>query len=1083
MSYSGYSGSLGYNRFRNSSNQKCCCPPKGDKGESGTGRKGDPGTPGTPGQTGPTGPSGPTGPAGPKGDTGPTGSPGPTGDTGPTGPGGQLDISGTCYSNYIYWDTSPNAWVVGGNTEVKIGCNAGLSGQESKTVAIGYEAGNTDQKKSAIAIGERAGEVKQQTSAIAIGSNAGQTNQNANSVAIGTNAGQTNQQTNAVAIGTSAGTSQNLGCIAIGPNSGTVPTGNYTIAIGAKATGQTSGQSAIAIGTGAGSSTQGGNAIAIGELAGSSSQQKYSVAIGTRAAQISQNDGSVAIGYYAGNDSQQGSANAIGFQAGQKKQQASAIAIGTYAGNETQKDNAIAISTRAGNIQQEFQAISIGLSSGEQNQKDNSIAIGTGAGLQNQSRLSIAMGGLAGAIDQSSNSVAIGLLAGYRQSENSIAIGTAAGYGPSTLDAQPSNSTVINATGFAINAQNTGELYMAPIKYQQNKSVLLYDEDPTSPNYGHVTHCRYAMANIQCQNPPKNIPNRYVYLQQKSYQPYTATSQGPTPNFDWKADASGNFKQDGKDVDLSGVDLSFNHINTRDPSSTYYEWEFDSSGNIAIGDYAGIQEINSKFEKTQTQYCIAIGREAGGPGIPPQHTTTTTKTSQRQQAIAIGLRSGHLNQDASSIAIGTGSGFNHQGTNSIAIGTQAGFHFQGPNSIAIGNMAGFDQSSNSIIINAASVSGGQDASKNQIVLNAGGSIISTYPQEGFYVNPIRRKQQINTLYYDASKNEITYDTSGSALNLKFTDINTSTNEFFGIKETYIAYEAITKGDPVITEISGNRLFAEKIKSLPGKERLIGIAQATVEAGDEITVLQYGYCRANFVYDQPFATVPVSLNNTTNGTTLPLKRSQQYTFTDSGGLGGGYSARENYEITFDLGEGKSGDIDISINSINFEHGGSLTSPIMYDRLGIESSTDGINFTAVKIQGFLTSSVSSPPWSERGIGVVGETGYIFPRNNQVYTDLYGSGTPPSKITIRSVRAIRFYFIADSTTQFDGWDLTISAPSTSSSENNLAINQKLYLYSKDLSKVTNSSESGIELGYSLEETDKTTPTPIFMRLQNTR
>ena len=33
MSYSGYSGSLGYNRFRNSSNQKCCCPPKGDRNQ------------------------------------------------------------------------------------------------------------------------------------------------------------------------------------------------------------------------------------------------------------------------------------------------------------------------------------------------------------------------------------------------------------------------------------------------------------------------------------------------------------------------------------------------------------------------------------------------------------------------------------------------------------------------------------------------------------------------------------------------------------------------------------------------------------------------------------------------------------------------------------------------------------------------------------------------------------------------------------------------------------------------------------------------------------------------------------------
>lgn len=1031
MSYSGYSGSLGYNRFRNSSNQKCCCPPKGDKGESGTGRKGDPGTPGTPGQTGPTGPPGATGPAGPKGDTGPAG---PKGDTGPTGPGGQLDISGTCYSNYIYWDTSPNAWVVGGNTEVKIGCNAGFSGQESKTVAIGYEAGNTDQKKSAIAIGNLAGFDTQDPSSIAIGERAGEVKQQTSAIAIGTNAGQLNQQTNAVAIGTSAGTSQNLGCIAIGPNSGTVPTGNYTIAIGAKATGQTSGQSAIAIGTGAGSSAQAGNTIAIGELAGSSSQQKYSVAIGTRAAQTGQQDGSVAIGYLAGNDIQSRRATAMGFQAGEKGQSEFSVAVGYYAGND--------------------------------NQKEHSVSIGVGAGYIRQSEMSVAIGPIAGAIDQSNNSVAVGYAAGYNQKRDSIAIGSVAGFGPSATDSQDENTIVLNATGAPLNSVtlNGPGFYAAPIRQESLPYLLNYDAK-TTKEITFFTNPNYI---VQQKSYP---PNAYLYLRNQ----IADISKNKTPpDFYLTGDISGNKLDLSGNLDISGV---WDSSSKKSQDVSGLVWDYDPSGNIAIGDYAGLQEINSKFEKTQTENCIAIGREAGGPGIPPG---TTPKTSQGLHAIAIGLKSGHLNQDASSIAIGAGSGLNHQGTNSIAIGTQAGFHFQGANSIAIGNRAGIDQSNNSIIINATGLLLGQDASKNQIVLNAGGSIISTYPQEGFYVNPIRRKQQINTLYYDTVKHEITYDTSGSALNLKFTDITTSTNEFFGIKETYTAYEEITKGDPVITEISGNRLFAGKIKSLPGKERLIGIAQDTVQDGEEITVLQYGYCKANFHYDASFAAIPVSLNNTTNGTTLPLNSSQSYSFTDSGGLGGGYSARENYEITFDLGKDNTGgEIFITINSINFEHGGTLTSPIMYDRLGIESSKDGITFSPVKIQGFLTSSVSSPPWSESGTGVVGETGYIFPRNYQVYTDLYGSGTPPSQITIGSVRAIRFYFIADSTTQFDGWDLTIS--SNVPSVNILAINQKLYL-STELTNVTNSSESGIELGYSLEETEDTSSS-IFMRLQNTR
>ena len=51
MSYSGYNGTLGYNRYLNSSNEKCCCPSdsqggkgqKGQKGQKGEGQKGQKG--------------------------------------------------------------------------------------------------------------------------------------------------------------------------------------------------------------------------------------------------------------------------------------------------------------------------------------------------------------------------------------------------------------------------------------------------------------------------------------------------------------------------------------------------------------------------------------------------------------------------------------------------------------------------------------------------------------------------------------------------------------------------------------------------------------------------------------------------------------------------------------------------------------------------------------------------------------------------------------------------------------------------------------------------------------------------------
>ena len=93
MSYSGYGGSLGYNRYRSSSNQKCCCPPKGDKG--------------------------PRGEKGSKGEQGIKGQKGQKGEIGPKGQKGQMfDLSGNCYSNYAYWDFTAADWKVGAVTLV-----------------------------------------------------------------------------------------------------------------------------------------------------------------------------------------------------------------------------------------------------------------------------------------------------------------------------------------------------------------------------------------------------------------------------------------------------------------------------------------------------------------------------------------------------------------------------------------------------------------------------------------------------------------------------------------------------------------------------------------------------------------------------------------------------------------------------------------------------------------------------------------------------------------------------------------------------------------------------------------------------
>ena len=749
MSYSGYGGSLGYNRYLNSSNQKCCCPGGGSGG----------------GETGPQGPQGPTGPQGPQGPQGPTG---PQGPQGPTGPGGIIDVSGTCWSDYLYWDPSGSGeWKVDGN-EVHIGCEAGETAQDASGVAIGWRAGKNNQGTASIAIGSETAINGQETSAIAIGNlTASQINQGLHSIAIGTIAGTTAPTVTSLKT-SHADVSNNIASIK-----------------NKKSSKQGQGGFDIAIGFNAGEYQDGGN-IAIGAVSG-------------------------------------------------KKQEANNIAIGNLSG---------------------------------QTQGENNIAIGISSGL-----------------NQIGTAIAIGDRAGRTQDNNAIAIGRSCG--------------------------------------------------------------------------------------------------------------------------------------------------FDQSANA-----------------------IAIGNIAANAGI------------QGENSIAIGIAAATANQGQNSIAIGPGAGQADQGQNSIAIGASAGVNTQDPSSI---------------IINATG-----------IPLNSTNS--------GLFIKPIQNKTQINALYYDSSSGEITYDVSGgggggiaTGLKLDFTNFDVSENKVivadgdsgrvdtqdaYGIIECYTALRDISNGAPIVTEISGNLLYADTIQSLPGQQQIIGIALEDKNEGEDIRVLQYGYCSAR--YDSSTDISSVSLNNTTTGNTYALNGI--YNFTDSGGTGGGYSPSENYLITFDLGADILGQIDISINSLDMEHAGTLANPTMYDRLGMQTSTDGITFTNVDISGLYQPAITTPPWGQSA--ATNETpGCIFARSLATYQALYSTippgGGAPNPIILSNVRAVRFYFTSDSSVQFSGWDLDISG----NSQNTIAVNQKLYVSTTDPTKLTKLPNSGIEMGYSVTANYGTDGDNVMMRLQNTR
>lgn len=132
------------------------------------------------------------------------------------------------------------------------------------------------------------------------------------------------------------------------------------------------------------------------------------------------------------------------------------------------------------------------------------------------------------------------------------------------------------------------------------------------------------------------------------------------------------------------------------------------------------------------------------------------------------------------------------------------------------------------------------------------------------------------------------------------------------------------------------------------------------------------------------------------------------FVDSGGPGSGstfnYGNSEIYDITFD--RQVEGNIVMMVNSCDFEHSNNY----LYDRLGIQISSDGINFTNADISGFRTSVTSTPPWSNSATSA--SSGYILPQSIGV-----------TQTHTLSCRFIRFYFSSDSSSTRPGWNIKLS------------------------------------------------------------
>ena len=215
---------------------------------------------------------------------------------------------------------------------------------------------------------------------------------------------------------------------------------------------------------------------------------------------------------------------------------------------------------------------------------------------------------------------------------------------------------------------------------------------------------------------------------------------------------------------------------------------------------------------------------------------------------------------------------------------------------------------------------------------------------------------------------------------------------------------ILNGQPVIWNYQNNKAFAVTPGALPSQHEVIGISLQTVLDGEDCEVLVYGFCTARRETTIIDDSETVLLNTTTTGTIRSL--TNDTTFQDSGGGDKDYQNSENYSITFDAGSIYT--VKITVNEFNFEHS---ISGVLYDRFGLQTSDDGINYSNVSIPWMIQSDDPTPPYSSTS----GPTsnGYIFPKES---VGLIGEVINTGK------RYARFYFKSDSSTSDTGWDLTI-------------------------------------------------------------
>lgn len=524
--------------------------------------------------------------------------------------------------------------------------------------------------------------------------------------------------------------------------------------------------------------------ISLGDLAGAGAtrgnggvaQGESAIALGAVAGYTSQGTYATAIGYMAGTSTQGAYAIGMGYQAASNSQGLYSVAIGYQAGLSNQGTNAVAVGPNSGSLQQAANTVAVGTQAGQTTQGAGAVAIGYTAALMNQATNAIAVGNAAGITNQGANSIAIGYAAGQTN--------------------QHINTTVLNASGLALNTTTTAAIYVNPIRNDPTvmNSFLQYNTVTKEVVYNSVP------AGLL---PPASNNGDYLFYHGPSgtwdtgYSTITIGDQvggGSSPQGEAAVGigAAAAYFGQGTQAIAIGQMAGFSNQGLQSVAIGAYAGElFQASPATAIGYKAGmsnqatqavavgwqagmqIQQTNSiaigyvAGTQTQGSNAVAIGAQAG------QIIQTTGATSvgyaagsyqQSTNAVAIGWYAGTSSQGAYSVAVGSGAGSIAQAYGAVAVGSNAGNSNQSKNAIAIGMNAGTtNQGANSIAIGFNSAPASQ--STNSIVINATGVTINTTTSNSMFIAPIRYDPSIYNSYlqYNTATNEVIYNTGNVAV--------------------------------------------------------------------------------------------------------------------------------------------------------------------------------------------------------------------------------------------------------------------------------------------------------------------------------